>query len=345
MNDRDNPYSAAYGGEMNANVSFGAQQRPARPAGPAAAPSTGGGMIGGAATPDDKDIIKETTTAQFTADVIQASRSQPVLVDFWAPWCGPCKQLTPILEKVVREARGRVRLVKLNIDDHPAIPGQMGIQSIPAVIAFINGQPVDGFMGAVPESQVKQFIERIAGPAGGDEKAAIEAMLGEARAALAAGDVNKAARDFSAVLDIDPGHTKALAGMAECLLAAGRDGEARQVLDSLTEEQRKDADVASLFTRMAQADEVAKLGDPKALEARLAANPDDHAARLDLAKILNVKGEREAAADHLLAIMRKDRAWEDDGARKALLSFFEAWGAADPATLSARRKLSSVLFS
>ncbi|HET7412916.1 MAG TPA: tetratricopeptide repeat protein, partial [Pararhizobium sp.] len=240
---------------------------------------------------------------------------------------------------------GRVKLVKLNIDDHPAIPGQMGIQSIPAVIAFVNGQPVDGFMGAVPESQVKQFIERIAGPAGGDEKEAIEAMLGDAKAALAAGDLNRAAQGFSAILGADPNHAKALAGMAECLIAAGREPEARQILDQLTEEQRKDTDVASLLTRIAQAEEVAKLGDPKALEARLAANPDDHAARLNLAKILNVKGEREAAADHLLTIMRKDRAWEDDGARKALLDFFEAWGPADAATLAARRKLSSILFS
>jgi putative thioredoxin len=254
--------------------------------------------------------------------------------------------LTPILEKSVREARGKVKLVKLNIDDHPAIPGQMGIQSIPAVIAFVNGQPADGFMGAVPESQVKQFIDRIAGAnGGGSEAEAVEAALSQAKAALGAGDLNAAAGLFQAVLQHDPENAKASAGMAECLLAAGQTHRAKELLAGLSDEQRKDADVASVLARMAQAEEVAKLGDPNALEARLAANPDDHAARLDLAKILNVKGERDAAADHLLTIMRKDRSWEDDGARRTLLDFFEAWGPTDPATLAARRKLSSILFS
>ena len=343
MNERDNPYASATG-QMNVTAQFG--EAPAgRPA--SAAPSRPGadGLIGGGAGADAGDLVRETTTAAFTADVIQESRKQPVLVDFWAPWCGPCKQLTPVLERAVRAAGGRVKLVKLNIDDHPSIPGQMGIQSIPAVIAFVDGRPADGFMGAVPESQVKQFIDKIAGAGGNDRAAAIEAVLQDARAALAGGDADAAAEGFATVLRADPDNLGALAGMAECLLASGRQDEVRQLLEELTEEQRKDPEIASLLARLAQADEVARLGDPAALEARLAADPDDHAARRDLAKILSVRGDRAAAADHLLQIMRKDRAWEDDGARKALLELFEAWGPSDPATLAARRKLSSILFA
>ena len=345
MNERDNPYSSATG-QMKATARY--TDAPAgRPSASMQASGTGlgaDGLIGGAGGPA-ADLVKETTTAQFTRDVIEELRNQPVLVDFWAPWCGPCKQLAPVIEKVVRAAGGRVKLVKLNIDDHPAIPGQMGIQSIPAVVAFVDGRPADGFMGAVPESQVKQFIDRIAGDGGNDRAAAVEAMLGEARAALAAGDLDRAAQGFTTVLGADPENVKALAGMAECLIESGREEQARQLLDELTEEQRRDPDVASLLVRMAQAEEVAGLGDPAELEARLARNPDDHEARRDLAKILSVKGDRTAAADHLLMIMRKDREWEDDGARKALLELFEAWGPTDAATLAARRKLSSILFS
>lgn len=339
MSERDNPYSTTSGGQMNASVQLGGAAPAQTPRSPAPGETLFGAVGGGG------DLIKETTTAKFTADVIQESRNQPVLVDFWAPWCGPCKQLAPVIEKVVREAAGRVKLVKLNIDDHPAIPGQMGIQSIPAVIAFVDGRPADGFMGAVPESQIRQFIDRLAGPAGASEADAIKAVIDDSRAALAAGDINAAAQGFSTVLRADPDNVKAIAGLAECLMEMGETAKVREMLDGLTEEQGKDPDIASLATRIAQAEEVARLGDPKALEARLAADANDHEARRDLAKILNVKGEREAAAEHLLTIMRKDRNWDDDGARRALLSFFEAWGPSDPATLAARRKLSSILFS
>jgi len=344
MSERDNPYSNAYGAQMNASARFGELSENAAAATPPSAARLEGlskaGCPGGG-----EGLVKETTTAQFAADVIQESRRQPVLVDFWAPWCGPCKQLTPVIEKAVRDAGGKVKLVKLNIDDHPAIPGQMGIQSIPAVIAFVNGQPVDGFMGAVPESQVKQFIERLGGPAGGGEAEAVEEALSQSKAALAAGDLNGAARGFQMVLQYDPANAKALAGVADCLLAAGQVDRAKETLAGVSDEQRKDSDVASVLARIAQSEEVAKLGDPKELEARLAADPDDHAARRDLAKILNVRGERQAAAENLLTIMRKDRSWEEDGARRTLLEFFEAWGPTDPATLAARRKLSSILFS
>ncbi|ASR08703.1 thioredoxin [Rhizobium leguminosarum bv. viciae] len=324
MSGSDNPYNASFGNQMTASTSFGAAPEPAAAAG---------------------SYITETTTANFAKDVIEESRKQPVLVDFWAPWCGPCKQLTPVLEKVINEAKGRVRLVKMNIDDHPSIAGQLGIQSIPAVIAFVNGRPADGFMGAVPESQIQQFIDRIAGPAGADEAAEIEAVLTEAAELLAAGNINEAAQLYGAVMQADPENAKALVGMAECMIAANQHQRAREILTELPEELAKDAGIQAVLMKLEQIEEARKLGDPVALERELAANPDDHEARLKLAKIRNVEGRRDEAADHLLLIMRKDRAFDDDGARRQLLQFFEVWGFKDPATVAARRKLSAMLFS
>ncbi|NNH58762.1 thioredoxin [Rhizobium laguerreae] len=324
MSGSDNPYSGSFGNQMTASTSFGAAPEPAAAAG---------------------SYITETTTANFSKDVIEASRSQPVLVDFWAPWCGPCKQLTPALEKVVNEAKGRVRLVKMNIDDHPSIAGQLGIQSIPAVIAFVNGRPADGFMGAVPESQIQQFIDRIAGPAGADQAAEIEAALAEAAELLAAGNIDEAAQLYGAVMQADPENAKALAGMAECMIAANQHQRARDVLTALPEELAKDTGIQAVLMKLEQIEEARKLGDPVALERELAANPDDHEARIKLAKIRNVEGRRDEAADHLLMVMRKDRAFDDDGARRQLLQFFEVWGFKDPATVAARRKLSAMLFS
>ena len=331
MSDYDNPYAPAPGGQMSGTVTFGDKPMTAANAGPAAAAG---------------DLISDTTTAGFTADVIQASRDVTVLVDFWAPWCGPCKQLTPVIEKVVREANGRVKLVKLNIDDHPAIPGQMGIQSIPAVVAFSGGKPVDGFMGALPESQIREFIDKVAGPpAKSSAEDQVEQILAQSREAFTAGDVETAARGFSAILQMDQGHVGAIAGMAGCMLAAGELDRAEKLLNAVPVDERKDPEVASVFKRLEMAREVAELGDPVELEARLASNPADHEARLKFAKILNAQGYREAAADELFTIMRKDRKWQDEAARKTLLEFFEAWGPVDPATLSARRQLSSLLFS
>ncbi|MGO6673407.1 thioredoxin [Rhizobium leguminosarum] len=324
MSGSDNPYNGSFGNQMTATTSFGAAPEPAAAAG---------------------SYITETTTANFAKDVIEESRKQPVLVDFWAPWCGPCKQLTPVLEKVINEAKGRVRLVKMNIDDHPSIAGQLGIQSIPAVIAFVNGRPADGFMGAVPESQIQQFIDRIAGPAGADEAAEIEAVLTEAAELLAAGNINEAAQLYGAVMQADPENAKALAGMAECMIAANQHQRAREILTELPEELAKDAGIQAVLMKLEQIEEARKLGDPVALERELAANPDDHEARIKLAKIRNVEGRRDEAADHLLLIMRKDRAFDDDGARRQLLQFFEVWGFKDPATVAARRKLSAMLFS
>jgi putative thioredoxin len=323
MSGSDNSYSNSFGSQMSATANFGSAPQPA---------AAGG-------------HIKDTTTATFTKDVIEESRNQPVLVDFWAPWCGPCKQLTPVLEKVVNEAQGRVKLVKMNIDDHPSIAGQLGIQSIPAVIAFVGGRPADGFMGAVPESQVRQFIDRIAGPAGADQAAEIEAVLEEAAGLLAAGDVNGAAQLYGAIMQADPENAKALAGMAECMIAANQHQRAREALTDLPEELAKDAGIQAVITKLDQIEEARKLGDPIALEHDLAVDPDNHDARMKLAKILNVEGKRDEAAEHLLHIMRKDRTFDDDGARRQLLQFFEVWGFKDPATVSARRKLSAMLFS
>ncbi|CAN7457489.1 thioredoxin [Rhizobium rhizogenes] len=325
MSGSNNPYNASFGGQMSASASFGA------------APVASGG-----ASP-----IKDTTTANFAKDVIEESRNQPVLVDFWAPWCGPCKQLTPVLEKVINEANGRVKLVKMNIDDHPSVAGQLGIQSIPAVIAFVDGRPADGFMGAVPESQVREFIDRLGGPAGGegDPAAEIAAVLEEAAGLLAGGDINGAAELFGAVLQADPENAKALAGMAECMIAAGQSQRAREALTDLPETLANDAGIQAVVKKLDQIEEARKLGDPVALEQELAANPDNHEQRVKLAKIRNVEGKHDEAAEHLLTVMRRDRAFDDDGARRQLLEFFEVWGPKDPATIAARRKLSSILFS
>lgn len=334
MSGNDNPYAGSYGagsyggGYGSQTASFGSSA--ASPE--AAAPAAGG-------------YVSDTTTAGFAQDVLDESRRQPVLVDFWAPWCGPCKQLTPVLEKAVNEAQGRVKLVKMNIDDHPSIAGQLGIQSIPAVIAFVDGRPVDGFMGAVPESQVNQFIDKVAGPAGADQAAEIEAILGEADGLLAASDIEGAAQLYSAVLQADPENAKAAAGMMQCLIAMGETERVSQMLQSLPEEMTADPAIQAVSKKLDQIIEARKLGDPVALTRELEANPDDHAARMKLAKILNVQGEREQAADHLLTIMRKDRTFDDDGARRELLQFFEVWGPKDPATIAARRRLSSILFS
>jgi putative thioredoxin len=324
-----NPYGSSYGSTMSGSASYGGKPSAASPA------AAGGG-----------DLIRETTTAAFPRDVIEESKNQPVLVDFWAPWCGPCRQLTPIIERVVKEAGGRVKLVKMNIDDHPEYAGQMGIQSIPAVVAFINGRPADGFMGAIPESQIRQFIDKIAGAAPGDDQAeAIAETLAQAGELLAARDASGAASLYAAVLQADPENIAALAGMAQCMILAGQHDRALGLIDSLDDEKKADPAILAVRKSLEQYEEARKLGDPRALEHELSLNPDNHDARMKLAKIASVQGNRQDAADHLLYIMKKDRAYEDDGARRELLNFFEVWGPKEPATAYARRKMSSILFS
>lgn len=302
----------------------------------------GGNSGGGGGGPSGGDLIFEVTTETFMADVLEASREQPVLVDFWAPWCGPCKQLTPIIEAAVKAAGGTVKLAKMNIDDHPEIAGQMGIQSIPAVVAFKDGQPVDGFMGAQQESQVKAFIEKLGGPPPVNEA---DAYLEQAAELLAANDFAQAAQLFGAVMQMEPDNVKAIAGLAQCYLGANEPDRAKQALELVPEEKRGDEAYAAAKTALDLAEQAAALGDLAELHDRIAKDPLDHQARFDLALGLNGKGDKEGAVDQLIEIVRRDREWNEDGARKQLLQFFEAWGFKDPASNYGRRKLSAVLFA
>jgi putative thioredoxin len=299
-------------------------------------------MLHNGGTIASEEAVKETTTQTFVKDVIEESRRQPVLVDFWAPWCGPCRQLTPVLEKAVRSAKGKAKLVKMNIDDHPGIAQQMGIQSIPAVIAFVNGQPLDGFLGALPESQVTAFIERlIKDRLGGEEKD----LLKQADAALTEGDAAAAAELYAQILAKDPENVQALAGMARCSIATGAIEQAKQTLARVPEAKRNETSVAAARAALELAEQATTLGPVAELEQKVALNPLDHQARFDLALALNNKGRRLEVLDHLLEIVRRDRKWNDDGARRQLVQLFEAWGPTDEATVAGRRRLSSILFA
>jgi len=286
-------------------------------------------------------LVKDTTTQAFVKDVIEESKRQPVLVDFWAPWCGPCKQLTPLLEKAVRAAKGKVKLVKMNIDEHPAIPGQMGIQSIPAVIAFVDGRPADGFMGALPESQVVAFLDRLTKDSIGETKDLLKA----ADAALADGDPAGAANLYAQLLAEDNSNVQALAGLARCYVETGALDQARQTLAMIPDSKRGESAVAAAQAALQLAEQVKTLGPVAELEQKVAANPLDHQARFDLALALNGKGRRLDALEQLISIVKRDRKWNDDGARKQLVQFFEAWGPTDEATIEGRKRLSSILFA
>jgi putative thioredoxin len=299
----------------------------------------------GAAPQATADLIKETTTQTFVKDVIEESKRQPVLIDFWAPWCGPCRQLTPILEKAVRAAKGKVKLVKMNIDEHPAIPGQMGIQSIPAVIGFVNGQPADGFMGAVPESQVTAFIDKLTAGMPGSGEPDVAELVKEAEAVLAEGDPATAAAIYAEVLAADPTHIAALAGLAKCYVATGAVDQARQTLAMVPESKRNDPAVRATQAAIDLAEQANAVGPVTELEQKVAANPLDHQARSDLATALNAGGNRSEATQQLLEIVKRDRKWNDDGARKQLVQFFESWGPNDEATVEGRKRLSTILFS
>ena len=291
------------------------------------------------------NVIKDSSTATFAQDVIEASQEVPVIVDFWAPWCGPCKQLGPILEKVVTEAGGAVRLVKIDIDQNQQIAQQLRIQSIPAVFAFYQGRPVDGFQGAVPESQIREFVRKLTDTAGTATQSPVDAALEQATALVEAGDFAQAGAVFEQIIQHAPDNLAAKAGLARCCLEAGDNAKAREIVDGLSDEERGDQAVAAIVSTLDLADKAAEAGDLGPLRAAVEANPKDPEARHNLAVALYAAGEREAAIDELLTVIRTNRAWNDDAARRQLLEFFEAMGPTDPLTVGGRRKLSSLLFS
>ena len=302
-----------------------------------------GGQPAGQPPQPAGDLIKDSNTQNFMADVIEPSRQLPVIVDFWAPWCGPCKQLGPALEKVVRQANGKVRMVKINVDENQQLAQQMRIQSIPAVYAFVNGQPVDGFMGALPESQLKQFVDRLGGQGSMAEE--IEAAVAEARAALDQQDYQMAQQIFAQVLQVDREHAGAIAGLVRCLIAVGDLENAQATLALVPPAKANDPEVLSVKAALDLALNPVDVSEIGTLKAQVEKNPDDFQARLDLAVLLNGAGERAEATDQLIYIIKKMRSWNDEAARKQLVKFFEAWGPKDDFTLAGRRKLSSVLFS
>ncbi|MFQ6017828.1 MAG: thioredoxin [Kiloniellaceae bacterium] len=291
-------------------------------------------------------LIKESDTAGFGRDVIEASMTTPVIVDFWAPWCGPCKQLGPVLEKAVQGARGAVRLVKVNVDENQGLAAQLRIQSIPAVYAFFQGQPVDGFVGAQSEAEVKRFVERLTKHGGGSQSpSAIEQALAQAQAGLDGDQPGAASALFGQVLQHDPENEAALIGLIRCYLASGDTAGAKKLFDSLPAERTAEPAFASARAALELAEQAANAGPIPDLSEKVAANPLDHQARFDLAMALHAAGRREAAVDELLEIVRRDRSWNDEAARQRLLKFFEAWGPTDPLTVDSRRRLSSTLFS
>jgi len=301
----------------------------------------------GSATPKAADLVKDTTTANFMKDVIEESRTSLVLVDFWANWCGPCKQLAPLLEKVVKSYGGKVRLVKLDTDAHPSIAAQLRVQSLPTVYAFRDGRPLDGFVGVQPESMLRQFVDRLLGDDAGlaDAGPSLDDILAAAAEALVAGDLQSAAEAYSAVLQEDQTNVEALAGVARCYLASGDVERAQQMLSLVPPDKESTASVKAVKAAIDLLAKAAGASETAELEAKIERDPADHQARYDLAVALAASGNKSEALEHLLTIVRRDRKWNEEAARKQLVQLFEVWGPNDEFTVDGRKQLSSILFA
>ncbi len=339
MNNKNKDVGLGYGADMPAGASLGGGIEPG--ANHQGEPSAMGSFSvmgnGGTATP----AVKDVSTGEFMTEVIQASQQIPVLVDFWAPWCGPCKQLAPALEGAVAKAGGKVKLVKMNIDEHPEVAGQMGIQSIPAVVAFVDGQPRDAFMGNKALNEIEKFIEKLIGPSAPSQ---LDMALEQANELLDKEAYAQAGQIFGAILQQASDNEDAIAGFGMAALRLGHLDEAKKALASAGLET-KHAGLAGLRAAIELAEQAENLGDLGELQQAVESDPENHEKRFDLALALNAHGKRLEAAEELLEIVRRDREWRDDGARAELLKFFDAWGSTDPATLSVRRRLSSMLFA